>query len=160
MSSFMPSLERILHGTGKPHEHVPAVHLVEPEPPPHVTDREAHRRDWFAGFAQSEILPRLKQAAEAVEQHGGKAKTRLETVEGKLLVELEVIPTGLPAGARAPRLTISLAKGERPLSIDITGTFPHAGVEGGFGAEIDYDAIYPNQLEHQILEFLALVIDL
>jgi hypothetical protein len=53
-------------------------------------------------------------------------------------------------------LTIYAPGDERPLEIEYTGNFPGIGIDGGFGAEIDYDAIYPDQLEEKILDFVAL----
>ena len=66
------------------------------------------------------------------------------------------MPRNLPEGAPPPRLAISVAPGERALAVDYTGTFPYAGASGGFGAEIDYDTIYPSQVEEKILDFVAL----
>jgi hypothetical protein len=42
------------------------------------------------------------------------------------------------------------------LMVEYTGTFPGVGATGGFGAEVDYDAIYPSQVEEKILDFVAL----
>jgi hypothetical protein len=40
----------------------------------------------------------------------------------------------------------------------IERTVELAARTGGFGAEIDYDFIYPSQLEEQILGFIALAV--
>ena len=53
-------------------------------------------------------------------------------------------------------MTVYAAEGERPLMIEYTGTFPHAGVTGGFGAEIDFDPIFSSQVKEKILDFVAL----
>ena len=66
------------------------------------------------------------------------------------------MPRNLPKGAPPPRLAISATPGERTLAVDYTDTFPHAGAAGSFGAEIDYDTIYPSQVEEKILDFVAL----
>jgi hypothetical protein len=47
-------------------------------------------------------------------------------------------------------------EGEPLLMIEYTGSFPHVGATGGFGAEIDFDSIHPIQLEEKILDFVEL----
>lgn len=116
----------------------------------------SHRRKWFAHFAAERVMPLLTQTVEAVERNGGTANCRLNEAGDALAAELVIVPPHLPAGAPPPRLSISAAAGERALGIDYTGTFPGAGVGGGFGAEIDYDSIYPSQVEDKILDFVAL----
>jgi hypothetical protein len=55
-------------------------------------------------------------------------------------------------------LTLYAAEGDRPLMVEYTGTFPHAGATGGFGAEIDFDPIFSSQVTEKILDFVALAI--
>jgi hypothetical protein len=118
-----------------------------------------HRADWFAQVVDEQVLPLLQQAADQATQQGSTAQCHKKTDEIGPAAELIITPPGLPARARPPCLTIRpAADGERPLSIDITGTFPTAGVGGGFGAEIEYDSVYPDQLDEQILRFLTLAL--
>ncbi len=116
----------------------------------------AHRRDWFARFARERIMPLLRETVEAVEQKGGSGKCRLIQGGGTLAAELIIEPPHLPEGAPPPRLSISPAPGERAVAVDYTGTFPYVGADGGFGSEIDYDTIYPSQVEDKILDFVTL----
>lgn len=152
-SDFVRSLEGVLRGLAK-----------QVAPPPSGTssakdarDAESlHRREWFARFAAERVMPLLQHTVEAVEKIGCTASCRLNQAGDTLAAELVIIPPHLPEGAPPPRLSISAAPGERALAIDYTGTFPYAGVGGGFGAEIDYDSIYPSQVEDKILDFVAL----
>ena len=151
-SDFVRSLEGVLRGVAKPPAPQPAIASAKD-----VRDAEsAHRREWFARFAADRVMPLLRHTVEAVEKIGGKASCRLNQAGDGLAAELVIIPPHLPQGAQPPRLSISAAAGERALAIDYTGTFPYAGVTGGFGAEIDYDTIYPSQVEDKILDFVAL----
>ena len=101
-------------------------------------------------------MPLLDTAAETARKHGADATSRLVEENGHLAAELVLVRGRLPAGARPPRLTIYAAEGDRPLMVEYTGTFPHVGATGGFGAEVDYDAIYSSQIEEKILDFVAL----
>jgi hypothetical protein len=152
-SDFTRSLEGILRNLDKH-----AAPQPQPATPkdPDVESDVAHRRKWFSRFAAERVMPLLTQAVEAVEKSGGTANCRLNTQAETPAAELVIIPRDLPEGARPPRLTISAAAGERAVAIDYTGTFPHAGVTGGFGAEIDYDTIYPSQVEEKIVDFITL----
>jgi hypothetical protein len=151
-NDFVRSLEGVLRSLDKQEALVPnaapARRAVAPE--------AAHRRKWFAQFAAERVMPLLKHTVEAVEKNGGAATCRLNEQGETLSAELVIIPRHLPEGARPPRLAISAAQGERAVAIDYTGTFPYAGATGGFGAEIDYDMIYPGQVEEKILDFVAL----
>lgn len=128
----------------------PAKVTVRPQ------DAADRSRKWFAKFAEKRVMPLLVEVAQVAEKHGVTATSRLHESEGRLTAELVLIPRHLPQGARPPRLTVYAPGDERPLEIEYTGTFPGIGIGGGFGAEIDYDAIYPAQLEEKILEFVAL----
>lgn len=131
----------------------------------HVADD--HRRQWFATFAPAEVMPLLERAARYLKRRGMTATASLGEHDGRLVAELRVLPRGLPAGAppprllvtasRSPRLSAAPATHERPLLVEYSGTFPHAGATGGFGAEIDYDTILPEQLREQVNGFIALV---
>ena len=72
------------------------------------------------------------------------------------VAEPVIVPPQLPPGARAPQLTIAAAPGPRGLSIEYTGTFPGTGAKGGYGAEVQYDTIYTDELEAHISEFVRL----
>lgn len=154
-NAFIRSVEELLRGFGKGKEprETPASEPAHP-----LEDRAQDRREWFARFAEEQIIPRLQQSVISVERHGAPAQCTLKDYDGALAAELVIYPPGLSAGAKPPRLTIRLADGDRPLAVDYTGTFPHSGATGGFGAEIDYDLIYPSQLEEQILGFIALAV--
>jgi hypothetical protein len=151
-SDFVRSLEGMLRSLDKHEASRPdaasAKHALEAE--------MSHRRKWFARFATEQVMPLLKQTVEAIEKNGGTATCRLNEKGDALAAELVIVPPRLPEGAPRPRLAISAAPGERAVAVDYTGTFPHAGVTGGFGAEIDYDSIYPSQVEEKILDFVAL----
>ena len=101
-------------------------------------------------------MPLLAEVVKAAEKHGLTATSRLRELDGRPAADLVLVPRHLPPNARPPRLTIYAPGDERPLEIEYTGTFPGVGVDGGFGAEVDYDAIYPDQLEEKILGFVAL----
>lgn len=126
----------------------------------------ARRREWFARFAPERVMPLLQQAAAGLEQRGCRASARLRDSDGRLVAELEAVPPGLSAGARPPRLTVTAsrpprlanarASDDRPLLVEYTGTFPHLGATGGFGAEIGYDTVAPRQLAEQVLSFIEL----
>jgi hypothetical protein len=102
-------------------------------------------------------MPLLDEVAAAAREHGAHATSRIAEVNGQLAAELVIVRGRLPKGARPPRLTVyATEEGERPLMIEYTGTFAHVGATGGFGAEIDFDPIYPSQLEEKILDFVEL----
>ena len=101
-------------------------------------------------------MPLLDGVAETACAHGAEATSRLAEVNGRLAAELVIVRGVLPRDARPPRLTVYATDGEPPLMIEYTGTFPHVGATGGFGAEIDFDPIYPIQLEEKILDFVEL----
>jgi hypothetical protein len=151
-TDFVNSLQGLLRGLDKtepaPGEAAKAKHMLDAE--------SAHRRMWFARFAAERVMPLLAHTVKAVEQTGATATCRLNDTGSTLAAELVIVPPHLPKGALPPRLSISAAAGERALAIDYTGTFPRAGAAGGFGAEIDYDTIYPSQVEEKILDFVAL----
>jgi hypothetical protein len=151
-SDFVRSLEGVLRGLEKSEpaspDGAPARHMLDAE--------SSHRRKWFAWFAAERVMPLLAQAVEAIEKNGGTARCRLNDKGETLAAELVIVPRNLPKCAPSPHLAISAAPGERALAVDYTGTFPFAGVNGGFGAEIDYDTIYPSQVEEKILDFVAL----
>jgi hypothetical protein len=151
-SDFIRSLETVLRGLDKRQPAQPDAATAR-----YLLDAEAtHRRKWFVWFAVERVMPLLTQAVQAIEQTGGTAHCRLNEAGDTLAAELVIVPRQLPAGAQPPRLSISAASGERAVAIDYTGTFPYAGATGGFGAEIDYDTIYPSQVEEKILDFVAL----
>ena len=151
-TDFVRSLERLLCGVGQ----VVPTHVDLPTAKYMLDAENAHRRKWFARFAGERVMPLLAHTVQAVEQTGASATCRLNEGGDALTAELVIVPPHLPQGAPPPRLSISAAPGERALAIDYTGTFPHVGVTGGFGAEVDYDAIYPSQVEEKILDFVAL----
>ncbi len=153
-SGFIRSLEEVLRDFGKGEARERKPPKTSPE-----TDAEnaaTRRRLWFADYAEKRVLPLLHQTVATVQKHGGVAQCQLRDGAGTLRATLEIVPPHLPVGARPPRLTIAAAQGERSLAVDHTGTFPHVGATGGFGAEIEYNAIYPSQLEDAILGFVAL----
>ena len=140
-----------VHLREEPGEEVPAPSLAPPGES--AADR---RKRWFACYAEEKVMPLLRQAAAAVETQGMQASCGLGEADGRLAAELVVVPPGLPEHAPPPRLIILADAGERSLNIEYTGTYPHAGATGGFGGEVDYDAVYPSQLEEKVLEFVAL----
>jgi hypothetical protein len=149
---FVRSLEGVLRSLGKREAPVAGA-----APAQRALDAEAaHRRKWFAQFAAERVMPLLKHTVEALEKNGGTATCRLNEQGEALAAELVIVPRHLPEGVQPPRLTISAAPGERAVAVDYTGTFPYVGATGGFGAEIDYDMIYPSQVEEKILDFVAL----
>jgi hypothetical protein len=151
-SDFGRSLKDVLRKLGSSETAPPDAAAAK-----HVLDAESsHRRKWFARFAAERVMPLLAQTVEAIEKNGGTANCRLDDKRETLVAELVIVPRNLPKGAPPPRLAISAASGERALAVDYTGTFPFAGVTGGFGAEIDYDSIYPSQVEEKILDFVTL----
>lgn len=151
-SDFIRSLETVLRGLGRRQPAEPDAARAK-----QLRDAEsAHRRKWFVWFAVERVMPLLTQAVQAIEQTGGTAHCRLNEAGDTLAAELVIVPARLPIGAQPPRLSISATSGERAVAIDYTGTFPFVGAAGGFGAEIDYDTIYPSQVEEKILDFVAL----
>lgn len=127
---------------------------------------DSDRQKWFARFAAERVMPFLRQAEEDLKKRGCSSASRLIETGGRLVAELKVVPPGLPPGASPPRLMITTARAPRmanapttrdhPLLVEFTGTFPGVGATGGFGGEVDYDSIYPSQVEEKILEFLDL----
>lgn len=134
----------------------PARQKAKPSKAPAPESEADRRRKWFAQYAAKRVMPMLKQTAKAVKKHGGDASCRLGDCDGRLAAELVIVPPYLPSDARPPRLMVLAAIGEEPLMVEFTGTFPYTGAAGGFGAEVDYDAIFPSQLEEQVLDFVAL----
>ena len=153
-ADFVRSLQELLRGLDNAGSGAVPVNAATAK---HILDAEtAHRRKWFARFAAERVMPLLRHAAQAVAQTGGTANCRLNEAGDALSAELVIVPANLPKSAPPPRLSISVAPGERALAVDYTGTFPGAGPYGGFGAEIDFDTIYPSQIEEKILDFVAL----
>ncbi|MGE5268819.1 MAG: hypothetical protein ACM3JG_04000 [Thiohalocapsa sp.] len=123
--------------------------------PPADTLEVRHRR-WFAGFAEQHLLPMLTEATQSVERRGFKAQCRLVRDGDAVAGEMIVVPPGLPPRAAPPRLSVTAAPAPSGLVIEFTGTYPNAGAEGGFGAEVQYDTIYTDELPSSIAEFVAL----
>lgn len=119
---------------------------------------------WFARFATATITPLLERVADKLRERGYGTSVQLSDASGRLIAALEVVPPGLPAGARPPRLSIMASRAPRqqsptrdaPLLVEFTGTFPHAGATGNFGAEIDYTTIVPGQIEKRVAEFVEM----
>jgi hypothetical protein len=152
MPDFNRALEGILRRTDpRPVRREPAA----PGAQNHAMATE-RRRQWFLKLAAETIMPLLDKVAETARGHGANAAARLAEVDGQATAELVVVRGFLPKGARPPRLTVYATEGGPPLMIEYTGTFPHVGATGGFGAEIDFDPIYPSQLEEKILDFVEL----
>ena len=152
--SFVRALEGILRRSD------PRPVQKSPGPAPaaerDTTTTVQRRQEWFAALATKTIMPLLDEVAEAARKHGADATSRLAETDGRLVAELVIVRRRLPKGARPPRLVVYAAEGRPPLMIEYTGTFAHAGATGGFGAEIDFDPIYPAQLEEKILDFVEL----
>ena len=125
-------------------------------PAPSACDPDERRREWFAKFAEHRVMPLLEAVAEAARKHGAAASCALHDTDGRLAAELVLVRFRPPGDARPPRLTVYAAAGEPPLMVEFTGTFPRVGAFGGFGAEVDYDAIYPSQLYEKVIDFVAL----
>ena len=157
-SDFTKSLERVLGGG----RHEPP----RPEPvqarPAQAKDAaatpEARHRKWFAAHAREHVLPLLTHTVEALKRRGFVASCRLVESGDEVVGELVLVPAGLPPHAKPPRFTVAAAPGTQGLAIEYTGTFPHAGPEGGFGAEITYDTVYTSELEEQLLEFVRIAV--
>jgi hypothetical protein len=133
--------------------------LQEPKPTPGASDPGTaieRRRQWFSKLATITIMPLFDEVAETARKHGADATSRLAEVDGRVAAELVIIRGFLPKGAQPPRLTVYATETQPPLMIEYTGTFRHVGATGGLGAEIDYDSIYPVQLEEKILDFVEL----
>jgi hypothetical protein len=154
--NFSKLLEALFQRTD-PRQVPPPKPVPPPATPPSRRNAAERRREWFAEFAAKEVMPLLDKVAETAKKHGATAHTRLAETDGGLLAELELVRGRLPQGARPPRLTIYAAEGEPPVMVEFTGTFPHVGALGGFGGEVDYDPVYPSQVEEKILDFIALV---
>jgi hypothetical protein len=152
--AFSRAVEAIFRRTDPGPTRTPKV--APPGAIPKAQNAAEHRRKWFAHFAEERVLPLLVQVADSAEKHGASATTKLAEVNEQLAAELVIVPRSLPTGAKPPRLTVYAVDGERPLMVEYTGTFPHVGATGGFGAEIDYDPIFTSQLEEKILDFVAL----
>jgi hypothetical protein len=154
---FFRSLEAVLHRVNRSQSSSPPVTAIAKRKAPDADELAARRQKWFAGVVNEQVMPLLKKTAEAAQNHGATAVTRLGDADGRLTAELTANFGDLPKGANPPRLTCYLADGEPPIMVEFTGTFPHVGALGGFGAEIDYDPVYPSQIEEKILEFIRLV---
>ena len=148
---FIQSLENMLRGL----ENRDAPRARPERQAPAETAESRHRK-WFARFAREHVMPLLTHTVEALDKRGIRAHCRLNEEGDTLAAELVIDPPGLPKGARPPQLAIAAAPGPRGLSIDYTGTFPNAGAEGGFGAEVIYDTVYTTELEEQLLEFVRM----
>lgn len=153
-NEFSQSLENMLRGLDK--RETPRTPVAKPTRQPEADTVESRHRQWFVHFAAEHVMPLLTHTVEALKQRGIDAHCRLDGDSDTLAAELVIVTPRLPKGARPPQLAIAAAPGPRGLSIDYTGTFPHSGVEGGFGGEIDYDTIYTSELEEQVLEFVRL----
>lgn len=149
---FIHSLEHVLRGFEKRSMREAAT----AGPDASRETAEARHRKWFAQFAEQQVMPLLNHTVEALKERGILAHCRTNRNGEQLAAELVIVPPELPQGARPPRLAIGAAFGPRGLSIDYTGSFPNAGADGGFGAEIGYDTIYTSELEQQILEFVRM----
>lgn len=128
----------------------------EPAPDPTKPATTERRQEWFSKLATTTIMPLLDDVAATARKHGADATSRLAEVNGHPAAELVILRGILSKGARPPRLIVYETEGEPPLMIEYTGTFPHVGATGGFGAEIDFDPIYPIQLEEKVLDFVEL----
>ncbi len=155
---FSQALEAILRRTdaSDTRKREAAPNPAEPDTVPDPVSATERRREWFAHFAAETVMPLLSEVARAAEGHGCVATCRLGEKDDRLAADLVIVPERLPRGAKPPRLTVYATEGERPLMVEYTGTFPHVGATGGFGAEIDFEPIFPRQLEERILEFVAL----
>jgi|SRR5579863_119325 len=157
-SEFVQSLENMLRSLGKRDTSrapdAPPAATTKPKPQPQAETAESRHRKWFVQFAAEHVMPLFTHTVEALKRRGIDAHCRLDRDSDVLAAELVILTPGLPQGARPPQLAIAAAPGSQGLSIDYTGTFPHAGVEGGFGGAIEYDTIYTDQLEEQLLEFV------
>jgi hypothetical protein len=116
---------------------------------------ENRHHQWFADFAKARVLPLLNLTVDALRERGITAQYRLIERDDAVTAELIISPADLPQHAAPPRLTVSAAPGHR-LAIDYTGTFPHSGADGGFGAEIGYDTAFPTALDEQVSEFVRI----
>ncbi len=151
-SEFAQTLENLLRG-----RHAgPRPQRQAPPAEPAADSLERRHREWFAKFAADEIMPRLTHTVDVLKRRGIAAHCRLTRQGDVTAAELVIEPAGLPQSAAPPRLTIAAASGERGLSIECTGTYPEAGAEGGFGAEVVYDTVYTSELDEQILEFIRM----
>ncbi len=151
MADFTEALRAIFNGT-----HKPAPKQKRPASPAAGQPIGDHPPGHFVEYARTQIMPLLNKAVEVAEAHGAKASAGMSESEGRVTAELTIIPSNLPQGARPPRLAVYAPGQERPLEVEFTGTFPHEGRDGGYGAEVDYDAIHPEQLEEKVLDFIAL----
>ena len=152
-SAFTRALEHLLHGGASAPPPRPAM---PPRPAVMAETIDSRHRRWFAHYAEERVLPLLSHAVEALRRRGFAARCRLVHDGDAVTGELVITPAGLPAGAMPPRFAVSAAAGPSGLSIDYTGSFPSAGAEGGFGAEIVYDTVTTGELEEQLLEFVRM----
>jgi hypothetical protein len=165
-SGFAQSLENVLRSVANsgpapgPAPRPAPGPTVQPKRPPGTEPGtetvESRHRKWFALSAADRVMPLLTHTVEALKQRGISAHCRLVKDGEALTAELTIVPPGLPHGARPPLLAIAAAPGPSGLSIDYTGTFPNAGLEGGFAAEIGYDTVYTSEIEEQLLQFVRL----
>lgn len=151
---FSKSLETILRATGA--RLAPATNVKPPAPPPPTQDATERRQKRFAEFVKERVMPLFEKVVTAAKEHGATASCRLVAVDGRLAAELTFVRGRLPQGAKPPQMTVYATDGEPPVMVEFTGTFPHVGARGGFGAEVDYDSVYPSQVEEKLLEFVAL----
>ncbi len=161
-SEFPQSLDNVLRGLDKRDARrapdMPGAPIAKPERQPQGETLESRHRKWFVQFAAEHVMPLFTHTVEALKKRGIDAHCQLDHDSDMLAAELVIVTPGLPQGARPPQLAIAAAPGAQGLSIDYTGTFPKAGAEGGFGGQIEYDTIYTDQLEEQLLEFVRLAI--
>jgi hypothetical protein len=151
--AFSRAIESLLGRTDATPRKVKTTPTIAKPNPQEVTEKH---RQWFAEFAANEVMPLLNEVAASARRHGAAATCRIADENGHLAADLVIVPSRLPTGAKPPRLTIYAVDGGRPLMVEYTGTFPGVGATGGFGAEVDYDPIYPSQVEEKILDFVAL----
>ncbi len=151
-SEFARSLDHVLGGVGR--NTAPQRPAPQPKPKAAPQTPDSRHRKWFAHFAADRVMPLLTHTVEALKARGITARCGLLENGEEVTAELVITPPGLPAGERPPRFAAAAAPGTRGLAIDYTGTFPAAGPEGGFGAEVTYDTVYTSELEEQLIEFV------
>jgi len=157
-TSFRGALEAILKGQPRPEPSAPAP-AAAPATRAGKPGADNTQR-WFAEFAETQAMPLLREAAEAAERHRGvKAQTSLAERDGRLTAELVITPLDLPERAQPPRFLVYAPGDGRPLEVEYTGTFPVIGRHHQrlrYEAEVDYDAIFPSQLEERLLDFVKM----
>lgn len=155
---FFGALEALLSHAEPRAIRQPRAAAPSPLPPEEPEDLAEKRRKWFAKLAEDRLMPMLREVADKAKKHNMKAACELHETDGRLTAELIMTRGQLPRGARPPRLSIYANEGRPPVMVEFTGTFPHLGATGGFGAEIEYDPVYPDQIEEKVLDFIELVV--